>query len=69
MSATQETTRKNDTASASDSTKIDHNELVGGETSLGRNATQEEARKKNTSPESSPTKIDRKRQWTKKPPA
>jgi hypothetical protein len=49
---TQETTRKNATASESDPTKIDRNELVGGETSLVRNAT-------HTPPESNPTKTDR----------
>jgi hypothetical protein len=57
MNAIQETTRKNDTASESDPAKTDRNELVGGETSLGRNATQEEIR--NTPPESDPTKTDR----------
>jgi hypothetical protein len=60
MNSTHETTRKNDTASESDPTKIDRNELVGGETSLGRNAKQEKTRKTATPPESDPTKTDRK---------
>jgi hypothetical protein len=51
--------RKNVTASESDPTKIDSNELVGGEISLGSNATQEKTRKKATPPESNPTKTDR----------
>ena len=35
MNATQETTRKNDTASKSDPTKTDRNAPAGSETSLG----------------------------------
>jgi hypothetical protein len=59
MNAIQETTRRNDTASESDPTQIDRNELVGGEKSLGMNATQEKTRRNDTPSESDPTKTDR----------